>query len=172
LCPHHGLSKQYIVQFFYDGLISNDKNFLDTAPGGALTSKNANETYNLIETMVVNQHHWSPSDRQATRSTPGMLELDSLTFMKAKLETIQNQISQLSVTKVNQVTHSPSCEICGAMEHTALECSLSIPQENLENVNMLSNFNRPQNNPYSQSYNPGWKNHPNFLYNNNQGTVS
>jgi hypothetical protein len=122
--------------------------------------------------MAVNQHHWSPSDRQATRSTPGMLELDSLTFMKMKLETIQNQISQLSVSKVNQVTHSLSCEIYGVMEHTALECPLSIPQENLENVNMLNNFNRPQNNPYSQSYNPGWRNHPNFSYKNNQGTVS
>jgi hypothetical protein len=73
------------VQIFYDGLISNDKKFLDAAACGALTSKNANEAYNLIETMAVNQHHWSASDRQATRSTPGMLELDSLTFIKAKL---------------------------------------------------------------------------------------
>jgi Retrotransposon gag protein len=48
LCLYHGLAKQYIVQIFYDGLISNDKNFLDAAAGGALTSKNANETYNLI----------------------------------------------------------------------------------------------------------------------------
>jgi hypothetical protein len=70
------------------------------------------------------------------------------------------------------VIHSPSCEICGAIEHIALECPLSIPQENLENVNMLNNFNRPQNNPYSQSYNPGWRNHPNFSYKNNQDTVS
>jgi hypothetical protein len=90
LCPHHGLTKQYIVQFFYDGLVSNDKKFLDAAAGGALTSKNANEAYNLIETMAVNQHHWSPSDHQITRNTPCMLELDSLTFMKAKLEVIQN----------------------------------------------------------------------------------
>jgi hypothetical protein len=137
------------VQIFYDGLISNDKIFLNAAAGGALTSKNANEAYNLIKIMAVNQHYWSPSDRQATRSTPGMLELDSLTFMKAKLEAIQNQISQLSISKVNRVIYSPSCEIYGAMKHTALECQLSIPQENLENVNMLNNFNRPQNNPYS-----------------------
>jgi hypothetical protein len=137
------------VQIFYDGLISNDKNFLNAAAGGALTSKNANEAYNLIKIMAVNQHYWSPSDRQATRSTPGMLELDSLTFMKAKLEAIQNQISQLSISKVNRVIYSPSCEIYGTMKHTALECQLSIPQENLENVNMLNNFNMPQNNPYS-----------------------
>jgi hypothetical protein len=149
LCPHHGLAKQYVVQIFYDGLISNDKKILDVVAGGALTSKNANETYNLIETMAVNQHHWSPSDRQATRSTPGILELDSMTFMKAKLKAIQNQISQLSLYKVNQVTHSPSYEIYGAIEHTVLECPLSVPQDNLENMNMLNNFNRPQNNPYS-----------------------
>jgi hypothetical protein len=30
------------VQFFYDGLISNDKKNFDAAAGGALTSKNAN----------------------------------------------------------------------------------------------------------------------------------
>jgi hypothetical protein len=93
LCPYHGLAKQYVVQFFYDGLINNDKKNFDAAVGGALTSKNANETYNLIETMTVNQHHWSPFDCQAIRSTPSMLELDSMTFIKEKLEAIQNQIS-------------------------------------------------------------------------------
>jgi hypothetical protein len=59
------------VQFFYDGLISNDKKFLDATVGGALTNKNANEAYNLIETMLVNQHHWShfrpPSNNEHSR---------------------------------------------------------------------------------------------------------
>jgi hypothetical protein len=99
--------------------------------------------------MTVNQHHWSPFDRQAIRSTPGMLELDSMTFIKAKLEAIQNQMSQLSVSKINQVTHFSSCEIYGAIEHTMLECLMSVPQENLENMNILNNFNRSQNNSYS-----------------------
>ncbi|EOY08940.1 Uncharacterized protein TCM_024233 [Theobroma cacao] len=28
-----------------------------------------------------------------------------------------------------------------------------------------------QNNPYSNTYNPGWKNHPNFSWANDQGTL-
>ncbi|XP_057248258.1 uncharacterized protein LOC130590231 [Beta vulgaris subsp. vulgaris] len=38
-----------------------------------------------------------------------------------------------------------------------------------EHVNALLNTNtRPQNNPYSNTFNPGWKHHPNFSYKNNQ----
>ncbi|KAH9781899.1 hypothetical protein KPL71_008667 [Citrus sinensis] len=34
-------------------------------------------------------------------------------------------------------------------------------------VNYVGNFNRqPQNNPYSNTYNPSWKQHPNFLWSN------
>ncbi|XP_010684207.1 uncharacterized protein LOC104898795 [Beta vulgaris subsp. vulgaris] len=39
----------------------------------------------------------------------------------------------------------------------------------IEQANALLNTNTsPQNNPYSNTYNPGWKNHPNFSYKNDQ----
>jgi hypothetical protein len=40
-------------------------------------------------------------------------------------------------------------------------------------VNALNSFQRPNQNPYSQTYNPGWRNHPNFSWkssNNNAQT--
>ncbi|WRX13588.1 Integrase [Theobroma cacao] len=40
---------------------------------------------------------------------------------------------------------------------------------NSESVQFVGNFNRQQNNPYSNTYNLGWKNHPNFSWNNNAG---
>ncbi|XP_035845295.1 uncharacterized protein LOC118491547 [Helianthus annuus] len=33
-----------------------------------------------------------------------------------------------------------------------------------EHVDFMGNQYRPQNNPYSNTYNPGWKNHPNFSW--------
>ncbi|KAL5560543.1 hypothetical protein UlMin_036754 [Ulmus minor] len=36
-------------------------------------------------------------------------------------------------------------------------------------ANYVSNFQRPQHNPYSNTYNPGWRNHPNLSWGNNQG---
>ena len=38
----------------------------------------------------------------------------------------------------------------------------------MEQANAMQNFNlHPQNNPYSNTYNPDWRNHPNFSYRNN-----
>ncbi|XP_062075805.1 uncharacterized protein LOC133779924 [Humulus lupulus] len=38
----------------------------------------------------------------------------------------------------------------------------------MEQINIMGNFNRQANNPFSNTYNPGWRNHPNFLWRNNQ----
>ena len=40
--------------------------------------------------------------------------------------------------------------------------------EATEQVDYLGSQPRPQNNPYSNSYNPGWRNHPNFSWSNPQ----
>ena len=36
-----------------------------------------------------------------------------------------------------------------------------------EEVDYVGNAPRQQNNPYSNTYNPGWQNHPNFGWSNN-----
>ncbi|MED6190943.1 hypothetical protein PIB30_111023, partial [Stylosanthes scabra] len=46
-------------------------------------------------------------------------------------------------------------------------------QSSAEQVNYLGNQPRPpQNDPYSNMYNPGWRNHPNFSWGGNQGQKS
>ena len=51
----------------------------------------------------------------------------------------------------------------------AAECHSTY--QGVEQVNAMQNFNsRPQNNPYSNTYNPSWRNHPNFSYRNNNPT--
>ncbi|KAK8713711.1 hypothetical protein V6N13_148922 [Hibiscus sabdariffa] len=39
-----------------------------------------------------------------------------------------------------------------------------------EQASYLGNFNKNSNNPYSNTYNPGWRQHPNFSLNNQGGT--
>jgi hypothetical protein len=43
-----------------------------------------------------------------------------------------------------------------------------------EQAHALNSFQRPTHNPYSQTYNPGWRNHPNFSWksNNNNAQTS
>ena len=63
-------------------------------------------------------------------------------------------------TTVKQVTEL-SCVYYGE-EHVFDKCP-----ENPASVNYVGNFNRqPQNNPYSSTYNPGWKQHPNLSWSN------
>ena len=42
------------------------------------------------------------------------------------------------------------------------ECLPFGPNIENEQVNYMGNNSRPQNNPYSNNYNAGWRKHPNF----------
>ena len=58
------------------------------------------------------------------------------------------------------------CEICGIQGHVAAECQSTFP--GVEHANAMQTYGQyPQNNPYSNTYKPSWKNHPNFSYRNN-----
>ena len=67
------------------------------------------------------------------------------------------------------------CQICETNEHSINDC-LNLPsfKECLhEQVNALNSFQLPNHDPYSQTYNPGWRNHSNFSWksdNNNAQT--
>jgi len=58
------------------------------------------------------------------------------------------------------------CQICETNEHSTNDClTLSSYKECLhEQAHALNSFQRPNHNPYSQTYNPGWRNHPNFSW--------
>ena len=54
--------------------------------------------------------------------------------------------------------------------HPTLECQGSCSQDtSIEQLNAFNNFQRSQGNPYSNTYNPGWRNHPNFSWANQGG---
>src|SRR5262249_15210347 len=63
-----------------------------------------------------------------------------------------------------------SCELCGTPGHKSIDCQTGNPfAQPIEQVDYTGNFQRPpQNNPYSNTYNPGWRNHPNFSWTNQQ----
>ncbi|XP_050888926.1 uncharacterized protein LOC127094100 [Lathyrus oleraceus] len=68
--------------------------------------------------------------------------------------------------KVEHISANPTtavvvdCETCGTKGHLAPECNL-LTESNSYQVNYA------QGNPFSNTYNPGWRNHPNFSYKNN-----
>ncbi|XP_070665144.1 uncharacterized protein [Malus domestica] len=73
-----------------------------------------------------------------------------------------------------QVSSMPNaqeaCIICSETTHDITQCPNkdSYPELVQEHVNMVNNFIRPRSDPYSNTYNPGWKNYPNLSWGGNQ----
>lgn len=63
-----------------------------------------------------------------------------------------------------QPVQNVSCEICGGPHWTAY-CVATAKQ--VEEINFLR-----KNNPYSNPYHQGWKNHPNFSWKDQKGSKS
>ncbi|CAN6447610.1 unnamed protein product [Victoria cruziana] len=61
----------------------------------------------------------------------------------------------------------PVCGLCDSVGHVTDDCPISggvdVPAGQ---VNAAQGFSRPGYDPYSTSYNPGWRNHPNFGWRN------
>jgi hypothetical protein len=53
-CPHHHISDQLLIQYFYEGLLPMNKSMVDVASGGALVDKTLDAARNLIENMAAN----------------------------------------------------------------------------------------------------------------------
>ena len=64
------------------------------------------------------------------------------------------------------------CNICSSNDHFTQDClALPVLKECLhDQANAINTFNK--SNPYSQTYNPGWRNHLNFSWRNNDNAQS
>ncbi|XP_073137194.1 uncharacterized protein [Henckelia pumila] len=63
-----------------------------------------------------------------------------------------------------------ACGICAAIGHTTDMCP-TLHEDSVEQLNATGRFPGPPQwkyDPYSNTYNPGWKDHPNFRYGNQQ----
>ena len=58
-CPHHQISEQLFLQYFYEGLGNMERSMIDAASGGALGDMTAVEAINLIEKMASNSQQFS-----------------------------------------------------------------------------------------------------------------
>jgi Retrotransposon gag protein len=162
LCPHHGLEKWFILQIFYEGLEQSSKLIIDAAAGDNLMNMSVQDAYNLIDEMALGQQQWS-SVRGPVRGAPGVIEMDISTKLTTQMEAMQKSIDRLTNQNISAVHQSLTCAICGGGDHLAINYNWGRSVEgDAEQVNVLNNNYRPQNNPYSTSYNPRWINHPNF----------
>jgi len=128
------------------------------------------EAYALIEDMAQNHYQWtservitvvtlSPSKKEA-----GMYEVCTYDHLSAKLDTLFQKFDKLSVSAVTPAPISLTCEVCGILGHTGVECQLGSAVESPEQLNydqynqgMRSNqnfYNKTPQNPFGQQTSP------------------
>ncbi|XP_022883279.1 uncharacterized protein LOC111400015 [Olea europaea var. sylvestris] len=165
-CPNHGITIGNQVQYFYTGLTPLSKSQVDASARGSIIGKSVQQTMELFK-LIATTHSMFSSKRVAPPKIGGMYELDSAAATNAQIVALTKQMELLvkSQTKgAHAVTAGPSCENCGANHLTENCTSIGYPDEQ---VNFIQNG--PRNfNPFAQTYNPGWRQHPNFRWSDNQ----
>jgi len=95
----------------------------------------------LIEEMALNNYQWS-SERDQPKRVGGKYAIDALTLLTAKMDAMTQKLDKLNVNAVN-----------------------SFASPHVKHAAYVNNFQpRLNHDPYSNSYDPGWKQHPNFSY--------
>ncbi|XP_073152975.1 uncharacterized protein [Henckelia pumila] len=136
----------------------------DAAAGGNLLRKSPEDGYELIEEMTSSSYH-PQSERNAVRRSAGMHQVDAFTSVAAQLEVMNKRIEELTLGQSAMRIQEVWCEKCGA-EHFTKDCQTGNPSYQPDGgmVNHVGNQNRPRNDPFSNTYNPGWRQHPNFSW--------
>ncbi|KAM2205547.1 hypothetical protein ACFX1S_025030 [Malus domestica] len=80
--------------------------------------------------------------------------------------------------QVNEVVEKPkeqsvaACGVCSMNGHLTDKCAQLIENGGWESANAVGfgSQNQPRNDPFSNTYNPGWRDHPNFKWREPQQT--
>ena len=99
-----------------------------------------------------------------------MHSIESFIVVEAKISQLMGILELLEAREQNSVKQiNPSqmpnlgCTYCHVLTHIFEECPVYQAQQMLPD-GMNASFIIPNFNPYSKTYNPGWRNHPNFSW--------
>ncbi|KAM1127771.1 hypothetical protein ACFX2B_037288 [Malus domestica] len=180
-CPHSGINTTDQMHIFFRGLNITTKTLVNASCGGSYKDKNAQEAYFLFEKMAADTQQWAveqPQSRSVFEMSNGSPYVSAqIEKMEKKLERFDAKFDMLlqrisgSQVAVQQPLQA-ACSICSLTNHDFLSCPHkdAYPEFTAEQVNSFNNFPRPRYDPYSNFYNPGWRDHPNLRWDKEQHT--
>ncbi|KAM2517636.1 hypothetical protein PS1_032523 [Malus domestica] len=161
-CPQHQMKEELLLQYFYEGLLPIERQMLDASAGGALVDKTPTAAKMLIANRALNAQQY---EGVGQRSMPQQHQVNGVS---AIIE-LQNQMANLT-TLLSQVVEGPkikpvaSCGVCSMQNHNTDKCPQLIENGGWETLNAVGYGNQYQSrvDPFSNTYNLGWRDHPNF----------
>ncbi|XP_010267895.1 PREDICTED: uncharacterized protein LOC104604999 [Nelumbo nucifera] len=166
-CPHHQISEQLLIQYFYEGLQPTDRSMIDATSGGALVDKTPEAARNLIANIAAN------SQQFGYRLDPPSKHVNevNLSSLEQQIASLTSLVHQMAVGNMQTIK---ACGICSVVGHPTDMCP-TLQEEPMEQVNAAGGFlGQPQRkyDPYLSTYNLGWRDHPNLSYGNPQSHLS
>ncbi|KAK9211927.1 hypothetical protein WN943_001306 [Citrus x changshan-huyou] len=181
ICPHHGFETWRLVTYFYEGLMPQSRQVVEMMCNGEFRDKNPEDALDDLDQLAENAQHWDTvgtfeltNKQQSSPSSGGIHNLREDHDLQAKFASLVRKVEALEHKESDQVksVQEIACNICNSNDHFTQECpTLPTLKECInDQANVINTFNKP--NPYSQTYNPGWRNHPNFGWRNNNNAQS
>ncbi|KAI5320943.1 hypothetical protein L3X38_040651 [Prunus dulcis] len=183
LCPHHGFERWRVVSHFCDGLTPKDQQFIKTMCNGNFVYKDPGDGFDFLDEIAEKSHIWStpntfePNSQKAKSSinpySGDIYHLEEDDSLKSQLATMAREVETLKLKlppKVNSIASQEIfeiCEVCWLMGHVIKECLtlLALREMLHDQANFVNQFKKPST--FTETYNPGWSNHPNFSWSNN-----
>ncbi|KAK2370199.1 hypothetical protein QL285_083268 [Trifolium repens] len=157
-CPNHCLDNMEQMHIFIRGLRMQSRMLIDASAGGTIKNKDEDEVRQLVENMCLNEYR-SKSERDPKKK--GMIEVSTNTALLAQIELLNKQLAAKSISEANvSQVQDVRCDFCQG-PHANGMCSA---EANADEANYAGGYQK--NNPFSGTYNPGWKDHPNLSWGN------
>ena len=145
-----------IPQIFYNGLTDENKNIMNAVAGGKWMEKTAWEAVTFLEELASQGYM---GDETTIAKIRRVLELDTIKMLNAKVDALTNMVSRNQINSLEST--NVVCESCGG-SHSYSQCTLSTN----EDVNYMQGGFNQRMGLNSNSYNPQWRNHPDFSWSN------
>ncbi|XP_052302019.1 uncharacterized protein LOC127904107 [Populus trichocarpa] len=143
------------------------------------------QAFDFFDQLVENTKQWETSlplhveSRNTISHSSGKFQLKETDDLNARLASLARKVESLEIKKVHVMSEQQeeSCVICESKGHRTTECP-TIPAfkevlygQTSDSSNVRKPFSNQVGNPYSETYNPGWRNHPNFRWRNEGSSV-
>ncbi|CAN6557468.1 unnamed protein product [Malus baccata var. baccata] len=162
-CPQHQMKEELLLQYFYEGLLPLERQMLDASAGGALVDKTPMAAKVLIANRALNaQQYEGVGQRGPPRHQ--VHEVSSNSDLHSQLANLTSIVSQMA--EGMKMQGPVVCGVCSIQGHVSEKCPQLIENGGWESANAIrfQSQNQSRHDPYSNTYNPGWRDHPNFKW--------
>ncbi|CAN6570923.1 unnamed protein product [Malus baccata var. baccata] len=157
------MKEELLLQYFYEGLLPLECQMLDASAGGALVDKTPMAAKVLIANRALNaQQYEGVGQRGPPRHQ--VHEVSSTSDLHSQLANLTSIVSQMA--EGMKMQGPVVCGVCSIQGHVSEKCPQLIENGGWESANAIGfqGQNQSRHDPYSNTYNPGWRDHPNFKW--------